>query len=102
MAKRLNPYTGNQNVITETRTLFTEAGCSSCHGMDGRGGIGLPLNDDKWKYGGDDETLFKLIAGQIEESRMPSFGEVLEEDQVWKILAYVWSLSQGEPHTRAW
>ena len=100
--KRLNPYTDRAELIREGRTLFVQAGCSGCHGVQGGGGIGPPLTDDIWRYGGDDETLLKLIKGEIKESRMPAFGEVLEEDQIWKIVAYVRTLYEGEPTKVVW
>lgn len=102
MPKKPNLYTGKLNVIQGGNRLFNQAGCSGCHGGTGRGGVGLPLIDEQWKYGADDETQFKLITEQIGESRMPSFGEVLEDDEIWKILGYVRSLYQGEPSKIVW
>jgi cytochrome c(L) len=101
--KKLNPYTGNPEAIKEGRALFLQNGCSGCHGVGGGGGMGPALNDDEWKFGSDDETLFKLIKGQIPEQTMPAvFGNTLKDDEIWKILAYVRSLYQGDPSKINW
>jgi cytochrome c(L) len=99
---KLNKYTGDPAAIKEGRKLFMKYGCSACHGVGGGGGgMGPPLIDDQWRYGSDDGTLFKLITGQIPESKMPKVFELQEED-VWKILAYVRSLYAGDPDKVNW
>jgi mono/diheme cytochrome c family protein len=65
--------------------------------------MGPALLDDDWKFGSDDETLFKLIKGEIPQQTMPSvFGNELKDDDVWKILAYVRSLYRGDPSKINW
>jgi cytochrome c(L) len=101
-AKKLNPFTGNEEAIKEGRGLYIQYGCSGCHGAGGGGGMGPALSDDEWKFGSDDETLYKLIKGQIAESTMPKVWAGLDEDQVWKMLAYVRSLYKGDPGRMNW
>src|SRR5262245_44814092 len=101
--QKLNPYTGNAEAIQQGRTLFLQNGCSACHGAGGGGGMGPPLLDDEWKFGSDDLTLFKLIKGQIPQQTMPAaFGQVLKDDEIWKIIAFVRSLYQGDPNKIDW
>src|SRR2546427_4959980 len=101
--EKLNPYTGNAEAIQEGRTLYLQIGCSGCHGVGGGGGMGPALLDDEWKFGSDDETLFKLIKGEIPQQSMPAiFGKELPDDDVWKILAYVRALYQGDPSKINW
>ena len=100
--EKLNPYTGNEAAIKEGKKLFVQYGCSGCHGLGGGGGMGHPLTDDVWKHGGDDATLMSLIKGDLAGSTMPKFGQALSEDQIWKILAYVRSLYQGDPALIQW
>ena len=38
------------------------AGCNGCHGGGGGGGMCLPLTNETWVYGPDDDTLFRLVA----------------------------------------
>ena len=101
--KKLNPYTGNQEAIKEGRNLYFLYGCNGCHGGTGGGGMGRPLSDDEWTFGSDDETLFKLIRGQIPEQTMPAvFGKVMTEEETWKVLAFIRSLYKGDPSRVNW
>jgi cytochrome c(L) len=101
--EKLNPYTGNAEAIQEGRILFLQNGCSACHGAGGGGGMGPALLDDEWKFGSDDLTLFKLIKGEIPQQTMPAaFGGVLKDDEIWKIIAFIRSLYQGDPNKINW
>ena len=100
--KKLNPFNGNPAAIQEGRSLYQQNGCSACHGVMGGGGMGVPLIDDVWKFGSNDEILFKLIKGQIPEQTMPKVFAGLEDEQVWKIIAYIRSLYRGDPSKVDW
>src|SRR4029453_862519 len=69
---KLNPYTGDPEAIKQGRTLYLQIGCSGCHGGGGGGGMGPALLDDEGKFGSDDETLSKLIKGEIHQKRQPA------------------------------
>jgi cytochrome c(L) len=100
---KLNPYTSDPDAITEGRRLFLQVGCSGCHGLGGGGGMGPALLDDEWTFGSDDETLIKLIRGEIPQQTMPTvFGKELQDNDAWKILAYVRSLYRGDPGKINW
>lgn len=72
-----------------------QALCTACHGPDGKGmqALGAPnLTDDIWLYGGE----FKQIAHTIRAGRagvMPAQKDLLSEDKIHLIAAYVYSLS---------
>jgi cytochrome c(L) len=101
--EKLNPYTGKAEAIQQGRTLYLQNGCSACHGAGGGGGMGPALLDDEWKFGSDDLTLFKLIKGEIPQQTMPAaLGGVLNEDEIWKVIAFVRSLYQGDPNKIDW
>ena len=101
--EKLNPYTGNAEAIQQGRTLYLQNGCSACHGAGGGGGMGPALLDDEWKFGSDDLTLVKLIKGDLPQQTMPAaFGGVLKDDEIWKIIAFVRSLYQGDPNKIDW
>ncbi len=101
--EKLNPYTGNAEAIQEGRALFLQTGCSACHGAGGGGGMGPALLDDEWKFGSDDLTLFKLIKGEIPQQTMPAaFGGVLKDDEIWKLIAFIRFLYQGDPNKIDW
>ena len=100
--KKLNPCMGIPEAIAEGRTIWNQTGCSGCHGMGG-GGMGPSVMDDLWKFGGGDETLFKLIKGTYPGQTMPNvFGMLLKDEHVWKILAWVRSIYKGDPSEIVW
>jgi len=76
--------------------------CAACHGADGKGSVahnlpfGAPnLTDNIWLYGGSqravEETLLNGRAGV-----MPAWKDILGEDKVHLLTAYVYSLSQDK------
>jgi cytochrome c peroxidase len=64
--------------------------------------MGKPLLDDTWIFASDDETLYKLIKGQIPRQTMPTTWASLPDEQIWKLLAYVRSLYKGDPSLITW
>ncbi|HET9598200.1 MAG TPA: c-type cytochrome, partial [Anaeromyxobacteraceae bacterium] len=97
-----NKYTGDKAAAEQGRALYLQYGCSGCHGVGGGGGMAPPITDDQWKFGSDDETLFKLIKGQLPDQTMPRVYAEMPEDDVWKILAYVRSQYAGDPAKVNW
>ena len=103
--KKLNPYTGNLKAIEEGRKLYPYFGCDACHGAQGGGGMapGVPLLDDYWWFGSDDEALLKLIRGEIPGQKMPVYTkEDITEDQIWTVLAFIRTLYKGDPSLINW
>jgi mono/diheme cytochrome c family protein len=100
--QKLNPFAGSSPAIEEGKSLYVQNGCSACHGVMGGGGMGVPLIDDVWRFGSDDETLYKLIKGQVDGQTMPRIWTALEDEQVWKILAYIRVLYKGDPSKINW
>ena len=47
-----NPLGDSPAVVAEGKRLFIEMNCAGCHGYTGGGGMGPPLNDAYWRYGG--------------------------------------------------
>jgi len=100
--KKLNPFTGKEDGIAAGKILYNQIGCQGCHGGGGGGGMAASLIDDSWKFGSDDETLYKLIKGQIPEQTMPVVYSSLPDEQVWQILAYIRTLYKGDPSKINW
>jgi mxaJ protein len=100
--KKLNPFAGNGEVVEDGKKLYFQVGCQGCHGGGGGGGMAASLIDDVWKFGSDDETLFKLIKGQIPQQTMPTVYTALPDDQVWKMLAFIRSVYAGDPAKITW
>ncbi len=69
--------------------------CSACHGADGKGtqALGAPnLTDTTWLYGGSEATVKETLR-HGRHGVMPAWKDVLGEERVHLLAAYVWSLS---------
>ena len=87
----VNEYEQNAYALSEGKRLYEQMNCVGCH-FHGGGGIGPPLMDARWIYGADPAQIFSTIV-QGRPNGMPAFRNKLNDDQVWKIAAYVRSLS---------
>ncbi len=79
------------------KEAFASAGCSGCHGADGKGmaAIGAPnLTDKVWLYGSSEATIIETITNG-RQNKMPAWKEFLGDPKVHLLAAYVLSLGQG-------
>lgn len=97
----------NPKMVALGRTVYAEH-CAECHGksLEGEpnwrtpkadGALPAPPHDDNghtWHHG--DELLFRYtkgggaaIAPAEFKSGMPAFGEVLSDEQIWAVLAFI-------------
>jgi cytochrome c oxidase cbb3-type subunit 3 len=88
-----NPFEGNPQAIAQGRQLFTVMHCIECHASGGGGGMGPPLSDKDWIYGGEPGNIYLSIV-QGRPNGMPSFAQALPPDAIWKLVSYVRTLSQ--------
>jgi len=112
-----NPYSdSDQGLVQSGQALYMSYGCSGCHGGTGGGGMCPPLTNDVWVYGGDDDTLFRLVAygSQTLQSKgytrkaqenvvgaMPPMGQIIKtDDELWRILTFVRSNYHGAPECK--
>jgi mono/diheme cytochrome c family protein len=112
--KLKNPYTDdNEAIVAAGKDVYFHFGCNGCHGGGGGGGMCPPLTNDIWVYGGDDDTLFRLVTlgsdGMLAKGYMrvgmekvvgpmPPMGAILTSaDDLWKILTFVRSKYTGSP-----
>ena len=69
-----DPYKDTQaDIVAQGETLFRSYSCSGCHGGTGGGGMCPPLTNDTWVYGGDDDTLFRLVtlgSDELQKARL--------------------------------
>jgi mono/diheme cytochrome c family protein len=115
--KLKNPYSASDKaVVASGQKLYNGAGCEGCHGGTGGGGICPPLADGVWIYGGDDDTLFRLVTygSQTLQSKgytrkaqenvvapMPAMaGVVGSADDLWRILTFVRGQYHGPAECR--
>jgi cytochrome c(L) len=99
-----NPYTGDAQAIEEGHQLFLDNGCYSCHGHHAEGGMGPSLTGagNRWIYKPTDTTLFRTISNGREGTNMAPWKDTLSQDQIWKIIAFIRSLYQGDPSKVVW
>lgn len=72
--------------------------CAGCHGVEGKGNpaLGAPdLTDRVWLYGGSLEAI-KTSIRNGRNGEMPAHKDILGEDRVHLVAAYVYRLSQQE------
>jgi cytochrome c oxidase cbb3-type subunit III len=86
-----NEYEQNAYELSEGKRLFSAYNCNGCHAQGG-GGMGPPLMDATWIYGGRPEDVYSTIV-QGRPNGMPSFGKKVPEFQVKQLAAYVRSMS---------
>jgi cytochrome c oxidase cbb3-type subunit 3 len=91
---RARLYDNNAPAISEGQYLYSQMNCVGCHSHGG-GGMGPALMDDEWRYGGRIDQIATTIA-EGRPNGMPSWRSKLTEDQIWKLAAYVRSMS-GQP-----
>ncbi|HLW22836.1 MAG TPA: c-type cytochrome [Steroidobacteraceae bacterium] len=109
-----NPYKDSQSdIVAQGESLFRSYSCSGCHGGTGGGGMCPAVTNDTWVYGGDDDTLFRLVtlgtadlqkAGYTRTGRenvvgpMPPMGTIIKNaDDLWKIIAFIRAHYDGDP-----
>ncbi len=78
--------------------------CAQCHGADAKGSYGFPnLTDGDWIWGGSPEAIkTALVAGR--RAAMPAWGQMLGDEGVRNVTAYVQrlsSMSVNEEHADA-
>ncbi len=82
----------NTQAMSTAHNLF-QNNCAQCHGSDGGGARGFPnLTDANWQWGGDPDTVVQTISGG-RMGVMPPWGEVLGDEGVEQVVAYVRKLS---------
>jgi mono/diheme cytochrome c family protein len=109
-----NPYKDSQaDIVAQGAALFRSYPCSGCHGGNAGGGMCPPLTTSDWIYGGDDDTLFRLVTLGSDELQkkgytrqglinaagpMPSMGPIIKDsDDLWRILAFIRSRYDSDP-----
>lgn len=66
--------------------LFTESGCTQCHGPVGNGTEKAPSIHEVRKRKTDDQIYMQIKEGK---GAMPAFGDALSEDEIRSIVAFL-------------
>lgn len=81
--------------LADGKAQFQQLACGGCHGADAKGNpaLGAPnLTDSDWLYGGSLEAIKQTIK-QGRNGQMPAHKDLLGEDKVHLLAAYVYHLS---------
>src|SRR5262245_13059721 len=87
---KAHPAIGNREAIAEGEKLYNET-CTACHGKDGKGGeLGPPVASQNRRYlRRSDDEIFDALKNGISGTQMPPFAQQFNEDQIWRITAYI-------------
>lgn len=97
----------NPEAVANGKVVY-EDNCLACHAENGKGDIGPNLTDKYWLQAkGTPESIFPVVVNGIEDNGMPAWGEMIEKDEIYQVIAYVMTLvgtnhpegkePQGEP-----
>jgi DMSO reductase family type II enzyme heme b subunit len=107
--------------LREGAEVYRTLECFKCHGDAGRGdGPSAPTMTDDWGFpirpadltrpwtfngGPNVEDIYRRLRTGLDGTPMPSFsdaveGDVVTDEQLWRLAQYVRSLSQSEPTVR--
>ena len=80
--------------------------CSSCHGLNGEGGVGPALNSKQFLQSATDEQARTLISVGIPGSQMSAFsldhGGPLTSEQIKSVVAYIRAWEPNAPDVPGW
>ncbi|WP_083567847.1 cytochrome c [Hyphomicrobium sp. CS1GBMeth3] len=114
-----NPFDWKDpEIVKEGHKIYMGLSCNGCHGGGGGGGMCPPLTNETWVYGGDDDTLFRLIvlgskdlqaAGYARKGQegvvgpMPPYKDIVDDsDRIWKAVAWIRSVWGGRKEKITW
>jgi cytochrome c oxidase cbb3-type subunit III len=91
-----NPFAGDATAVELGRLQFRMA-CSGCHGLRATGGRSGPdLTRGTFAAGNTENDLYRVISGGVSGTEMPPFSGRLQDDELWRLVSYVHSLSSHE------
>lgn len=90
--------------VDEGLTLFGTY-CVACHGKEGEGVDGPPLNDKQFLTDTNDQTIFSLTSSGVPGTEMPawnqSLGGPLTDQQVSQLVAFIRNWEPSAPDRQA-
>lgn len=89
------PDLKNAEAIQRGMDLYNQMNCVGCHAPNGGGGMGPSLSNSQFIYGSDPLNIFLSIA-QGRPRGMPAWNQLLSEDAIWDMVAYVKSISSEQ------
>jgi len=91
------------SAVSQGRTLFGTY-CSACHGKEGEGEDGPPLNDKRFLNDTGDQTIFSVISSGVPGSEMPAWNQALggplTDQQVTQLVSFIRNWEPQSPDRR--
>ena len=84
--------------VAEGARLFVAYNCGDCHGAGGSGAMGPSLQDNRWRFGGSPDEIYRSITDGRPEG-MPAWGRVIPREHTSKMVAYIGTLGAGKDVT---
>ncbi len=117
--KLKNPFDyKDPKIAEEGHKIYMGLSCNGCHGGGGGGGMCPPLTNETWVYGGDDDTLFRLIVLGSQELQkhgyarkgqegvvgpMPPYKDLIDDEaKLWKAIAWIRTVWKGREEKKVW
>jgi cbb3-type cytochrome c oxidase subunit III len=102
-AQALEAY---QTGLTAQGEAVYQESCSSCHGIEGAGGLGPALNAQQFLGAVDDRQIADLIATGVPGTLMApyaaDFGGTLTQSQIASTVAYLRAFEEEAPNLPEW
>lgn len=90
--------------VTAGRALFAE-NCAMCHGEEGEGVDGPPLNDKSFLASTSDEAIFSLVGSGVPGTEMPawnqSYGGPFTDEQIRQLVDFIRAWEPTAPDRQA-
>ena len=92
-------------LLEEGKQVYA-ASCAACHAQEGQGLVGPNLTDKFWLHGNKPSEIAKSVADGYADKGMPPWGQMLGQDKVRKVSAFIVSIKgkdlagkppQGDP-----
>lgn len=93
--EKFNAIAASPESIKKGEEVFIN-NCIPCHKEKAQGDIGPNLTDDYWIHGVEiaetPEHMIKIVSEGVVDNGMPEWREILNEDEVYSVVAYVKTL----------
>jgi mono/diheme cytochrome c family protein len=101
----------SRDLITVGKRMYTESGCSQCHGAEGKGNatsanelkdqsgnpiVATDLTLKPFKSGSDPEDLYRTLSTGLNGTPMPTYEDVLTPKERWALVFYILSTATQE------
>jgi cytochrome c oxidase cbb3-type subunit III len=82
--------------LAQGKSIYIER-CLACHATGGAGAIGPNLTDDFWIHSARVDSVAYLVLNGVASKGMPTWGNLLSDDQIKSVAVYVKSLRGTNP-----